>query len=146
MKAGDILILGGIGLGVWYLSRLGLASGTASVIFENIEIKSLTHLQLNLRVQNVSNASLTVNSMTGYVTLNDQDFGNVSYFPAGGLVIPANGYVLVPVDLQISIMDLPANISAILNSGGTAANVAIDGFINLNGFVLPLAFDKALTV
>lgn len=146
MKAGDILIIGGIGLGVWYLSRLGLATGTASVIFENIEIKSPTHLQLNLRVQNVSNASININSMTGAVTINNQNFGNVSYFPVGGLVVPANSEIDVPVDLQISIMDLPANISAILNSGGTAANVAINGYVNLNGFVLPLEFDKALTV
>lgn len=144
MKLGTVALVGAGLYGVYYLSQLGTAAGTVNINFVGINIKGLTNLELVLNVQNVSNVGITVKSMTGNVMVNNRPLGSVSFF--GGIEVPANGEVNIPVRLNISILDLPSDIADFINKGGPPAEFEVTGFVNMNGFVMPYDMQKVLAI
>lgn len=146
MNAGTILLVGGGLYGIWYLSQLGLATATVQVVFDGISVVALTKLKVRLRIQNISNVAIRVNSMTGNVFLDsyDQPLGAISYFDK--LEIPANGEAALNVDLSLSLLDLPSNIANLIESGGTPVTFHVVGNVNVNGLILPFTLEKMLAI
>lgn len=144
MKTGNVILAAGVVLGVYYITQLGVATNTVSIIFEGVNIKTATEYEVIMRVQNVSNVSVSVNSMTGTLSLNSNPIADLSFF--GGVTVPANGQVDIPVSVSISLFSLPATVKDLLNGGGSELNFNVTGNANVSGLVLPFDFDKTMSV
>ncbi len=144
MKTGTVLLVGAGLYGVWYMSQLGLATGTVSIVLDGVEIKGITNYVVNLKIQNVSNISVNVNSLTGDILLNGNELASISYFDK--LTVPANGQINIPIKVSPSLLDLPSALRGLLQSGLINLNFSIIGLVNANGLVLPFNLDKAVSI
>lgn len=144
MKTGTILLIGaGAGL-LYYISQLGIATNTVSILFEGIQAKSLTDFIVTMRIQNVSNVSVNVNSMTGTLSLFSNPVANLSDFTQR--TVPANGQVDIQLEAAIDLLNLPATIQSVFQNAGSELDFTIAGNANVSGLVLPFSLDKSISV
>lgn len=151
MKTSNILLLGGAGLAVYYLTQLGVAGATVQFVFQSFQFQSLSQLQINVVVQNVSNAVLNLNAMSGSVYLNDNYIANVSYFPPSGqtaVQVPAASQIAIPFMASISILSLPGAIQNLINNvpGSGTYTFKITGQANINSLVVPFTLTYPVTL
>lgn len=138
MKAGTLVAVAG-GLGLIYFYNLGTASQTVQVVLSGVQIKGLSDWQLTLMIQNVSNATIVVNSLSGVVNANGKQIATISAFPPGGLQVPANSQQPLIINFSPSVFTLPGAIIDIINSatGNNTIEFNAVGNMNLNSLVLP---------
>lgn len=138
MKTGTIALIA-VGAGALYLFNLAQAANVVQVVFAGIDLSNLNNWKLTFMIQNVSNANIIVNSMSGVVNVNGVQVGNISAFPVGGLTVSPNSQAPVTVTLQPSLLSLPAAVMSILNNPSGTSQIPINatGAINLGGLVLP---------
>lgn len=143
MKTSTIVLLAAAGYGVYYLSQLNMGVDTVNINFAGVQIKSLTDYVVQLNVQNVSNISATVNSLSGNILINGNQLGSISDFSP--TTIPANGQINIPVEISPSILSIPGDVQSVMNSGGILNFTAV-GNINVAGLVLPFNLEKSVTL
>jgi LEA14-like dessication related protein len=146
MKLSNILIFGGIAVIAYELLNLGTAAGTAQFLLEGVTVNSITNYTVQILVQNVSNANVTLNSLVADIQLNGTDIGNASYFPSTPTVISGNSQQVVNLTVNPSLLSLPGAIINIVNAPGSALNFNVTGNANVNGLVLPFTLTKTVTV
>jgi len=135
MKTGSVLLLGiGGYLVVRYFGNLGVAVNTISFILKKVEIKAINNIVVTLTVQNVSNATLSVNSMAGDIFLNGIELASISDFTQR--TVPGNSAIDVPINVRPAYGSLSQQITALLN-GKTNMDFTIQGNANVNGLVFP---------
>lgn len=139
MKILPILAVVGLGLFVWNTAQLGLAAATIQVILQSVDISGLTSYKVTFLVQNVTNATLTVNSMTGTVTVNGNTLGNISTFTQ--VVVPPNSQMPIVVTINLSVLNLPSDVIAIINNNTGSLLFAATGYVNVSGVPAPIAFN-----
>jgi LEA14-like dessication related protein len=144
MKTGTVLLVGGGGLALWYLIQLGSAVGTVQIVFQGVQLKSLTHYVVTLTVQNISNISVDVNSMTGNVFLNGNSLASISDFDKR--TVPANGQVNIDCEVSPDIFGIPGAVKDLVNGGANILNFTATGNFNVNGIVLPFNLDKTINI
>jgi hypothetical protein len=144
MKISTVLLLGVGALAVWEFQQIGTAAATVQFVFSGVQIKSLTNYVLQITVQNISNADCVLNAMSGTITVNDNDLGNVSDFSP--VNIRARSQQVVNITLQPSILSLPGAITDIINNSGGQLDFVFEGNANVNGLVLPINVEKIITV
>ena len=150
MKTGNVLLIGGLAAAVWYFGGLGIAGSTVQFVFQNVIPLSLTNFQIQILVQNISNAEVDLNAMSGQVFLNGNAIGNVSYFPSVPTTILPTSQQLVTFSLDISILNLGPAIAQIITAftsqtqGSGTMNFEIKGNANINKLVIP--FDLTNTI
>lgn len=143
MKATTVILLASGAYGLYYISQLGLATSTITVVFQGVNFNSLTSLTVNLLVQNITNASVTVNSMTGNLLMNGSQLASLSDFTAR--VIPANGQVTVPINVSLSLLSLPGDIVSLTQLTGQTIDFTVVGNVNVSGLILPINLDNPIT-
>lgn len=143
MKTSTVLLLAGGAYGLYYISELGLATNTITVVFQGVNFQSLTSVQVNLLIQNITNASVTVNSMTGNLLMNGNQLAALSDFTQR--VIPANGQVTVPINVSLSVLSLPGNIISLTQLTGQTIDFTAVGNVNVSGLILPFNLDLPVT-
>lgn len=141
MKAGTLLLIGAAGFAAYYYMNLGVAGATIQFVVQGIHFDGISTITINMYAQNVSNADLVVSSMSGNVTVNNIQMGNISDFTSRS--IPANSQVIIPIVMRVSISSLPAVITAVLNSDAPV-DVNISGNANVNGLVIPFSTDEQI--
>lgn len=144
MKTGNLLLLGGAGLIIYYLSQLGVAGKTVQFVFKGVSFLSATKLQIQLMVQNVSNANITLNALTGDVTINGNELGSASTFTP--VDIPGASQQQINLILDISILSLPSTIINLINQAGNTLNFQVTGNANINSLVVPFSVQQAITI
>ena len=142
MKTGTVLLLGAAGLAVYYFEQLGVAGNTVQFVLNGISVKSLSDFQVQILVQNVSNASVRLAALSADITLNGMDIGNASFFPAQPQMIPGTSQQIVNIDVTPSILSLPGAIQNLLANPGGSYDVAVKGNANINSLVLPFSIEK----
>lgn len=144
MKTGTVVLIGIGAYTAWYLANLGTATNTITVVFKDVKVNGPTDFTVVLTIQNVSNISVTVNSMTGELYLNDNPLAALSNFTQ--TIVPANGQVDVSVRVQPSLLDLPSAIQNIITNQSPVLNFSVVGDVNVTGLVLPFNLDKTVTL
>lgn len=145
MKTGTVIAIGLGAAAVWYYSQLGVAAAVVQVVFSGVTIRSLTDYTLNFMIQNVSNATIELNSMTGVVSVNGNPLGNVSEFKL--VQVPPNSQAPMNIDFEVSLLSLPGDIEDIVNnkSGNNNLDFKVVGNMNVNNLVLPLTVEQTVT-
>lgn len=144
MKTGTIALLVVGGLAVYEFAQLGVAGKTVQILLDGVQINSITNFSLQLLVQNVSNANVKLNSMTGAITVNGNAIGNVSYFSP--VTVASNSQQVVNVTLRPDLLSLPASIIALINNSGGNLHFVVDGNANIDGLVIPFTVEKDIAV
>jgi LEA14-like dessication related protein len=144
MKTSTFLLLGAGAYALYYLGNVGVATNTIQVIFSGVNIKSLTDYVVTMTVQNISNASLTVNAMSGNLLLNGNQVASMSDFTPR--VIPAAGQVNIDIEITPNLLDIPSAIQNLIQTPGQNLVFTAVGNVNVSGLVLPFNLDKTITL
>lgn len=145
MKIGGILLAAAVVGGIIYFGNLGIGAADVQFILGGVQIQGLTTIQVQLIVQNVSNADFKINSMSGTVTLNGNMLGNVSSFPATPIVVKANSQVPINVTLNLSLLSVPGVVQQLLAGTNQQLNFVVTGNVNLNSLVVPFTVQDSIT-
>lgn len=143
MKTGTLLLVAG---GVYLAYRayeLAEGTGTMQVVFKGVQVNSPLNYTVVLTAQNISNSPISVNSMTGNILLNGEQFASISDFTP--VSVPANGQVDIPINVAPSLLSLPGDLQQLLQNGGQTLDFTVQGNINASGFVLPFNLDKTFS-
>jgi LEA14-like dessication related protein len=143
MKTSTLLLLAIGGYALYEFTQFGIAANTVNVVFQGLSFNSIDSVTVNLQVQNVSNASVNVNSMTGNLLMNGNQLASLSDFTQR--TVPANGEVTVPITVSLSLLSLPGDISSITQLTGQTIDFKVVGNVNVNGLVLPINLDNPVT-
>lgn len=145
MKTSTLLLIGA-GLVAYELFNLGVATGTAQFVFDGVTINSITNFTVSILVQNVSNATVNLNSLAASIDLNGTQIGNASFFPATPTVILPNSQQDVRLTVNPSLLSLPQAIIDAVNNPGVSLDFNVSGNANVNGLVLPFDLDKTVSI
>lgn len=140
MKTGQVLLIGAAGLAAYYFANLGIATGTMNFVFSGIKINSINDFVFTITMQNVSNADLNVNSMSGNILLNGDSFANISDFTKR--TIPGNSQADIDVHIKPQLFSLSTQIQNLINNPGSQLSFTINGNANVNGLVLPFSIEE----
>lgn len=140
MKGKSILIIAAIGAGAWYLMQqkkaleiLNYFIASVGLTFSGVQ----PILTLHIGVQNVSNASFTVNSFVGTLTANGNTLGTASSFIP--VLISANSQTTFPVQIRLNLIGITSDIVNIINGqSGMQQTVNLKGYVNASGLVAPV--------
>lgn len=149
MKAGTLLLMAGLAFLGYEAWQLAVGTGTMQVILQGVQINSLTNYVVTLTAQNVSDASITINAMTGNILINGNQLATIATTSIPGwqpIVIPARGQANIPINVSPDLLSLPADIQQLINNGGQTIDFTVQGDINASGFVLPFTLDKTVTL
>jgi Late embryogenesis abundant protein len=148
MKASTILLLGVGGLLAYNFAQLGVAGATVQFVMQTPSFISLTQLSVPVLVQNVSNASVNLNAMSGTVSINGNSLGNVSYFPSTPTVIQPTSQQIVNFQASISLFNLPSTIQNLINNvpGSGTYTFTISGNANINSLIIPFTLSYPVTI
>lgn len=143
MKTSNVLIIGGLAYGAWYLSQLGVATATVRVVFSGVQIRGITDYLITMTIQNVSNVVVNVNSMSGDILLNGNHFASMGAFDR--IQVAPNSQANIDVNVSPDLLSLPGTIRQLIQNGLGTLNFKVVGDVNVNGLVLPFNLDKSVS-
>lgn len=152
MKTGNLLLLAAGGIALVYFTGLGIAGNTVQFVFENVIPTSLTQFQIQILVQNISNAQVNLYAMDGTITLNGNPIGNVSYFPPQPTPIMPTSQQLVIFNVDLSILNLGPVITQIVqafssqSAGAGKFDFEIKGNANINKLIIPFDLTNSISL
>ena len=144
MKTGTALLLLGGGALVWYYANLGIAGNTVNIVFDRVNFNSIRNFDVILTVQNVSNATVKINSMTGTVYLNGNSLANISDFTQR--TVNPNSQLSIAVNVKPDFLNLGSNIMAIISDPSAPLRFTIEGNANINNLVLPFSLENDVNI
>jgi len=144
MKTGTLLLVGGLALAAYEYAQLNTAVGTVQFMVAGINFKSLTDYEIQLLVQNVSNANVDLNALTGIVTINGSQIGNITDFSP--VNIAPRSQQIVNIDLQPNLLSIPGAVQNLINNPGSTFNIAVSGNANVNNLVIPFSANQSISV
>jgi LEA14-like dessication related protein len=144
MKTGTVLLLGVGAVAAYYFAQLGKAGSTMQIVLSGVQVNSVTDYVITLTFQNVSNATVKINSFTGVVSINDNQVGNVSEF--GPVIINPNSQQAINIHFSPSLLSLPGAIRDLLNNSGGELVFNVNGNANVDNLVLPVNVSDTVTV
>lgn len=144
MKAVTWILVGILAFVGYEAYELAMGTGTLQFIFQGVNFNGLTNWTVNITVQNVSNATVTINSMTGNVLINGNQLASISSFTP--TTVPANGQINIPVTVQPSLLSIPGDVQQLIQTPGSNFDFSVQGNANVSGFILPFTLDKMITV
>jgi hypothetical protein len=146
MKTGTVVLIGLAGLFAFHILGLGVAGAAAQVVFDGVQVVTPLNYLLTFTIQNVSNTSLQFKGMDGVVTLNGNNVGNVSSFPAAPITIPGPGQQKVNISLDLSALSLAADVMSFIQSPGNTLNFEVQGNLNVSSAIIPFDVTQQITV
>ncbi len=145
MKTSTWVILGVAGIVLYETYQKSSAANDINVIFSGLSIKNLNDIQVQITVQNVTNASITVNSLVGNLLLNGNQVAAISDFNTQ-TIIP-NGQTTFTVDVSPSWLSIIGDVQTFLSTTGTELNFTAVGNVNIAGLpYLPFNLQQTVTV
>lgn len=99
-------------------------------------------INVDFAVQNPTNQTVTIKSVTGSVSVNGEYLANVSAF--GDQVIAPNSESMLRLTARPSAMGLFNSIRELLTSPAGQVNASFTGSANVDGLVVPIAETKVI--
>lgn len=144
MKTGTVILLAVGGLALYFYSELGITAASMNVVFDSVQIKSVTDYMIGLLIQNVSNSPIYVNSLAGDILVNGNELGNISDFSP--ITVNPNSQQVVQIEIKPSLLSLPGTVIDLVNNSGGNLNFTATGHMNIDNQVLPFNVSKSVTV
>jgi LEA14-like dessication related protein len=114
------------------------------IVFDGISFQSITSYTISIKVQNVSNATLVLNSLTGVVSINGNDLGNVSSFQT--VEVAPNSEQVINIKMDLSLLGIPGLIQNVINSVRGTYTFELKGHANVNNLLLPFDLTNEITI
>jgi LEA14-like dessication related protein len=144
MKIGNaLLIAGGLFLG-YNLLQLVSAGSNVQVVFNGVTMNSPLSYTLDFLIQNVTNATVKLNALTGTVSINGTQVGNLSDFQP--VTIGPTSQQDIKMNLSLSPLGLAGSVAQLLTQTGQTLNFVVDGALNVDGIVFPFNVTNTLTI
>lgn len=143
MKTSDLLLLGAVGFGAWYLLRKTHAISTL-VFFPRGVGFSNGAMQITVGVQNPTNTPLTLKSIAGTVFLNGDAVGNISSFMTQ--VIQPNQETPIQLNVAPNVFGLALFAGGTLAHGLDDVSFSVTGYANVDQNTFPLNFNFAPSI
>lgn len=140
MKFTDIALVGGGIWAVYHFANLGVAANVVQIVLDGVQIKGFANYVITLKIQNVSNAIINVNSAVGNVLINGNQLASFSDFSKRS--VGPNSEQRLDVNVSPDFLSLPGVVKQLIQSGGTTVKFTIEGNANVNGLVLPFTLDQ----
>ncbi|MES2427626.1 MAG: hypothetical protein V4560_11675 [Bacteroidota bacterium] len=144
MKTGTTLLLCAGGVLAVYYSKLLRAAGVVDIVFSGVQLQGITDYVISLMFQNVSNATIVVNSVAGTVYVNGNTLASISDFDQ--VSIPPNSQQEVKFHVNPSLLTLPGVIRDILNMKGSTFVFNIKANANINNIIVPIDLDETVSI
>lgn len=144
MKTGTLVLIGLAGFAAYYFQQLNTVADTVQIVFAGIQPQGLLKYNLLFNVQNVSNASVTINALTANVTVNGNTLGTITDFTKR--TVAGTSQETIPLTFDVSLITLPSTVLSLINSGSPNLNFVVTGYANINGFVLPFSENQTVGV
>lgn len=144
INTGTAIILGLAALAIYEYSQLGIAAQDVKFLFQGIQFNSINNIQVNLLVQNVSNAQIVLNAMSLDLAVNGNDLGNAAVFPQNPIVIQPASQQPIAVQITPDWLSLPSTIQTLLQGNISALDVTADGTANVNNIPVPVHVDSKI--
>jgi LEA14-like dessication related protein len=139
MRTGDVLLLFGGVVGLYYLTK-SRAANNLTFYPGSITGMGLQNgepmMQLDFIVQNTSNADVALNSIAGNAYSNGYLVGNISNFQ--GAVIRGNSETRVPVLVRFNLIGAVNDIIDAFQTGNFRQDITIEGRVNGEGISVPI--------
>ena len=144
MKTSTVLLLGGLAVVGYELIQLGTAGATLQIVFNSVNPQGLLNYNLGFLIQNISNAAINFNGLTGNVTINGNPVGVVSDF--NPVVIAPVSQQQINVMLGLQLLQLPSAVTDLINNSDGNLSFEVKGNMNVDKLVLPFDVSYSFTV
>lgn len=139
-----LLVVGGV-FALYWLNK-AVAAGRLSFFPGDVTgfgIEGITPVaNITLRVQNSSNASLKINSLSGNVYANNTLVGNLSGFQP--VYIRGNSEGTIPVNVRFQPIGIVNQLIQAWNTHNFQEKFTVDGTVNAEGIPVPLKMEYSL--
>lgn len=139
MKTGAALLIIGGGIAAYFLLR---AKAAGRLLFYPGAFQSMAFegavpvAEIELVVQNTSNASIVINSIAGNAYANGYLIGNISQFQP--VTIVGNSETRFPVRIRFMLISVVNDIIRAFQTGSFHQEIMIEGSANAEGITIPL--------
>lgn len=99
-------------------------------------------ITVKVLVQNPTNESFNVRAITGYLSANNNDIGNVSNFTA--VTVPPAAQVIYPLDIRVSLFGVIADLWNAIKGSGFSQSIKFDGIANVDGVSVPVTITRQI--
>lgn len=138
----NFLWIAGAGIAIFLLSRLSL-SKKLNFLFQSIKTGG-TILQptidVGISVQNPTNQTAVIRSISGQITLNNKSIANISSFETQ-TILP-NSDTLITIKARPSILGIFNTIKNVLNNQTGNNTIVINGSANVDNINLPFSISQ----
>jgi len=142
----SILLAGGAALVTYFLLAKKQAVNILNYYVKGISINFdgfTPVLTINLAIQNVSNQSFTIKSLTGLLYNNGKEIGNINSFDV--LEVPPVSEVYYKINVRLNLISVVSDlISVIQQKSGATQNLSINAWINAGGLITPININYSL--
>lgn len=139
MKIGNIIAIGALGFGIWYILRKSSVAKSAQFSFENIDVDLRKQkVLMTLGVLNPTNTPLTFNSVVGNLLLNGNQVATIDSFEQ--VTIAPTAKTNIKITLRPSVVGIFSTIKDIVKSKlqGRKVNAEFVGNANIDGITFPV--------
>jgi LEA14-like dessication related protein len=145
MKTSTILILGAVAFVAYNAFETAEFAQTVNIIFGGVDIQNLNSWIVKMYVQNITDKSVVVNSMTGVLSLNGDEVANISSFQQ--VTVLPNSQSEIDVKISPELLSIAGSVVDLVNNTGSQLNFNATGNVNVDGLpILPFNLDKTVTV
>jgi LEA14-like dessication related protein len=145
MKTGTMLLLGGGAYLLYQAFEKAQFANTVNILFQGVTIENLNSIIVKMVVQNITDTTVTVNSMTGTLLLNGNEIANISKFDPQ--TIASNSQTEIDVKVSPDLGAIVMNFTSLISTPGSQLNFTAMGNVNLSGLpILPFNLDKTVTI
>lgn len=135
----SILLIGGAAVAFYYYQKTRAASLiTYTINSVALNFSGVTPiLKIILNIQNVTGQSITINSMAGFLYVNNQNVGSISNFAE--TVIAPNSQTAYEITVKMNLIGVVSDlINLITNKAGNQTSIQIVANANIEGVIIPI--------
>lgn len=142
----NLLLVAIAGIGGWYFYQKFQLSKRLKVVFKKISLSggSLLSPKINVEfgVQNPTNASTTIKSIVGTLTVGSKDVADINSFQK--VTITPNSETKISINAQLRTTSILQKLIDIITGKDKKVIVRFVGTVNAEGFSVPVNADYRL--
>lgn len=139
MKIGNIIAIGALGFGLWYILRKKSIATNAQFSFEKLDVNlQKQKIMMTLGVMNPTNGTITFNSVVGALLLNNNQVATVESYDKK--IIAPTAKTNLTLSLRPTLVGVFQTIKDLWKSKlqGAKINAEFVGSANVDGITFPI--------
>jgi len=139
MKIGNIIAIGALGIGLWFILRKKSVASSAQFSFEKLDVDLRKQkIMMTLGVMNPSNGTITFNSVVGTLLLNNNQVATIESYDKK--IIAPTAKTNIVLSLRPTLVGVFQTIKDLWKSKlqGAKINAEFNGSANVDGITFPV--------